>query len=272
MSELIELLKYLLLGLFQGFTEPIPISSSGHSLIVRSFMDLNIPGITFEGFINFGSLIAVLIVYRKDLSSLAVNGSRFLFKKDKTYKSDFYYLFLLFIATIPAGLIGVLFEDVIGDAFGSESVKLVGVTLIITGIALWIIRNLTGHKDDSQITIKDAIIVGLAQAVALIPGISRSGATVVAAMLIGMKRDSALRFSFLLYIPVSIGTMIFSVSDIASDPNVSSQLPLYLVALVAAIVASYFALLWFIDIMKKGNLKYFAFYCFIVGALVFFLL
>lgn len=272
MTDIIEIIKYIFLGLFQGFTEPIPISSSGHLVIARNLINVDITGITFEGFINFGSLMAVLIIYRKDLASLAVNGSRFLFQKDKNYKSDFFYLFLLVIATIPAGVIGVLFKDVIEETISSDSVKIVGATLFITGIALWIIRNLKGHKNDSQITIKDAIIVGLAQAVALMPGISRSGATVVAAMLLGMKRESALRFSFLLYIPVSVGTMIFSVGDIVNDSTISSQLPLYIIALIAAFIASYFALLWFLNVMKSGKLKYFAIYCFIVGPLVFFLL
>jgi len=272
MAELIELIKYIFLGLFQGVTEPIPVSSSGHLVIVRSLMDLNLPGISFEAFINFGSLIAVIAVYRKDLISLAVNGSRFLFQKDQTYTSDFYYLFLLAIATIPAGLIGFLLNDAIGETFSSSSVRLVGITLLLTGVALWIIRNLKGHKKDSEITLKDALIVGFAQAVALLPGVSRSGATVVAAMLVGMKREAALKFSFLLYIPVSLGAMILSVGDIAQDPDVSTRLPLYLVSLLAALVASYFALLWFIDVMRKGNLKYFAFYCFVVGTLVIFFL
>src|SRR5690625_2567714 len=117
MAELIELIKYIFLGLFHGVTEPIPVSSSGHLVIVRSLMDLNLPGISFEAFINFGSLIAVIAVYRRELISLAVNGSRFLFQKDQTYTSDFYYLFLLAIATIPAGLIGFLLNDAIGETF-----------------------------------------------------------------------------------------------------------------------------------------------------------
>ncbi|WP_277673941.1 undecaprenyl-diphosphate phosphatase [Piscibacillus halophilus] len=267
MQELIELLKYLFLGLFQGFTEPIPISSSGHLLIVRNLLEIDLP-ITFEGFINFGSLIAVLIIYQNDLIRLTVNGSKFIFQKDSSYRSDFNYILLLVVATIPAGLLGVLIEDHIDSIIG-HNIKVVGITLILTGIALWIIRNLKGFKTDDEITIKDAFMVGIAQAIALIPGISRSGATIVGAMLVGFNRSSALRFSFLMYIPVSIGTMVFSVSDIAGNEAFSGQFILLLVALIGAIVASYFALLWFIDIMKSGNLKYFAFYCFIVGAIVF---
>ncbi|TFB22028.1 UDP pyrophosphate phosphatase [Filobacillus milosensis] len=269
MVDFLELLKFLFLGLFQGFTEPIPISSSGHLVILRELMSIDMSGLGFEVFVNFGSLLAVLIVYRKDLIELVVNGIRFLLQRDEQYKSDFNYIFLLVIATIPAGLLGVLFEDTISGIIG-ESVKVVGISLILTGIALWIIRNLEGFKTDDEITIKDAFIVGVAQAIALIPGISRSGATIVGAMLVGFNRSAALKFSFLMYIPVSLGTMIFSIDEITK--NFSSQAVLLLVALIGSIIASYFALLWFINIMKSGNLKYFAFYCFIVGALVFLLL
>ncbi|GEL76895.1 undecaprenyl-diphosphate phosphatase [Tenuibacillus multivorans] len=268
MQEIIEVLKFLFLGIFQGFTEPIPISSSGHLLLARNLLDIDMSGLSFEGFLNFGSLIAVLIVYRKDLMELTVNGSKFLFQRDTNYRSDFNYIMLLVIATIPAGLLGVLFEDTIESVIGNQ-IKIVGITLILTGIALWIIRNLKGFKSDDEITIKDAIIVGVAQAIALIPGISRSGATIVGAMLIGFKRSSALKFSFLMYIPVSVGTMIFSVNDMIGNENFSGQFVLLIIGLVGAIVASYFALLWFINVMKAGNLKYFAFYCLIVGALVF---
>ncbi|PKR78333.1 UDP pyrophosphate phosphatase [Halalkalibacillus sediminis] len=270
MNELIEILKFLFLGIFQGFTEPLPISSSGHLLMARSLMEIKLP-LTFEGFINFGSLIAVIAVYRKDLYNLALNGSQFLFQRKKEHQHEFQYLLLLFIATIPAGVLGLLFEDFISSLL-EERLSIVGITLILTGLALWIIRNLQGFKDDRDITYKDAVIVGFAQAVALFPGISRSGATIVAAMLLNMKRSSALRFSFLMYIPVSIGTMIFAVEDIIGDEAVRGQLTLYIIALVGAIFASYFALLLFINVMKSGNLKYFAFYCWIVGLLAFILL
>ncbi|GEN45658.1 undecaprenyl-diphosphatase 1 [Alkalibacillus haloalkaliphilus] len=266
MNELVEVLRYLFLGLFQGFTEPIPVSSSGHLVILRELLDMNDPGITFEAFINFGSLIAVVIIYRKDIWQLMINGSHYLIKREQNTQQDFYYLFLLFIATIPAGVIGVLFNDTIGGI--SEHVKIVGVTLILTAIALWIIRNLNGYKGDAEITLTDAVIVGFAQSLALIPGISRSGATIVAAMLVGFNRRSALKFSFLMYIPVSIGTMVFAVSDVLSNPELSNQFVLYLIALVATIVASYFALLLFINVMTAGKLKYFAYYCMAVGALV----
>lgn len=266
LSELWILMKYLVLGLIQGFTEPIPISSSGHLIIFRKLFEIDIKGLSFEILVNFGSLIAVLLIYRKDIIRLTINFFRFLSKKEADAKDDFQFVLFLVVATIPAGVIGLLFEDYIGETL--SGVTIVGITLLVTGAALWIIRNLRGRKSDGDLSLKDAIIVGLAQAVALIPGISRSGATIVAAMLLGMKQETALRFSFLLYIPVSLGVTVLSVTDIINDPDFDALMIPYLIAFMASIIATFFALKWFMNVMAKGNLKYFAFYCFVVGILV----
>ncbi|QDP39778.1 undecaprenyl-diphosphate phosphatase [Radiobacillus deserti] len=263
-------LKYIFLGLFQGFTEPIPISSSGHLVLLQHIMGIELEGLSFEVLVNFGSLIAVLIIYRQDIWRLAHNGLGYVFSKKQEGKSDFQFIFYLVIATIPAGIIGILFEDQIAETFSAP--KMIGITLIITGIALWIIRNLKGHKGEANITIKEALIIGLAQAVALIPGISRSGSTIVAAMLLGLKQDTALRFSFLLYIPVSLGTLLLSIEDIVGDPNIDVLWIPYLLAFLASILASYFSLKWFMNIMAKGNLKYFTYYCVLAGVIAILLL
>ncbi|MFD2630354.1 undecaprenyl-diphosphate phosphatase [Oceanobacillus kapialis] len=266
MTDLWLLIKYFLLGVFQGFTEPIPISSSGHLVILRELFNINIKGLSFEILVNFGSLIAVLLVFRHDIIRLIQNGWLYITKREEKAKGDFQFIIFLVIATIPTGVLGLLFEDIISEKLSKPIV--VGFTLLLTGAALWVIRNLRGEKNDGDLRVKDALIVGFAQAVALIPGISRSGATIVAAMLVGMKQDTALRFSFLLYIPVSLGITMLSFTDIISDPNFDALAIPYLIAFMASIVASFYALKWFINIMAKGNLKYFAFYCFIVGILV----
>ncbi|MFL0461657.1 MULTISPECIES: undecaprenyl-diphosphate phosphatase [Virgibacillus] len=275
MADLSIILKYLLLGLFQGFTEPIPISSSGHLVMLRDILNLQVElaGLSFEILVNFGSLIAVLVIFRKDLIRLTRNGLRYIFQRDRDSEAtaDFQFILFLIIATIPTGVLGFLLEDYISEQLSKPII--VGYTLLITGAALWVIRNLHGKKNDGDLTIKDALIVGAAQAVSLIPGISRSGATIVAAMLVGMKRETAFRFSFLLYIPVSLGVTILGVSDIVNDDKFSALLIPYAIAFLASIIASYFALKWFANIMAKGNLKYFSFYCFIVGilAIIYFL-
>lgn len=266
MEQILLLLKYLFLGALQGFTEPIPISSSGHLVLAEHFLGIKPTGMTFELLVNTGSLIAVLLIYRHDIFRIASNTVSYVTTRKPTAKADYMFFIYLLIATIPAGVLGFLFEDTISLYF--KGLKVIGVTLLITGAALWLIRNLRGRKNDAGITLKDALIIGLAQAVALIPGISRSGSTIVAAMAMGLKQDTALRFSFMMYIPVSLGGMLLSFSDILQDPYLNTLLVPYLVAFVASTVISYFSLRWFMGIMARGNLKYFAYYCFIVGTLV----
>ncbi len=268
MEQLWLTIKFLLLGLFQGLTEPIPISSSGHLLIAQYFLDVEIEGSvsTFALLVNTASLIAVLIIYREDIQRLIVNGLRFFKVKDEETTRDFMFIVYLVVATIPAAIIGVLFQDTIDDYL--STIVTVGITLVITGVALWLIRDIHGKRKDGNMTMKDAIIIGLAQSVALIPGISRSGATIVAAMARGINQETALRFSFLLFIPISLGGAVLSISDILNDDNLATLAVPYIMAFIGSLIASYFSLKWFMNIMAKGQLKYFAIYCFIVGPLV----
>ncbi|ANU26529.1 undecaprenyl-diphosphate phosphatase [Planococcus versutus] len=268
MEQLWLTLKFLLLGLFQGLTEPIPISSSGHLLIAQYFLDVHIEGSvsTFALLVNSASLIAVLIIYREDIKRLVVNGLKYVTVKNAETKRDFMFIVYLVVATIPAAIIGLLFQDAIDNNL--STIVTVGLTLIVTGFGLWWIRNMHGQRKDGSLTMTDAVIIGGAQAIALVPGISRSGATIVAAIARGINQETALRFSFLLFIPVSLGGAILSITDILNDDNLASMAIPYLMAFIGSLVASYFSLKWFMNIMAKGQLKYFAIYCFIVGPIV----
>lgn len=265
-ESLILIIKYLFLGLLQGITEPIPISSSGHLVIVQTLFGLKIEGLSFEVFVNFASLIAVLIVFWDDVTRIARNTFRYILTRDREVKSEFLFAMYVIVGTIPAAVLGILFDDFISTVL--KGVKIVGVTLLITGVALWLIRKMEGYKGEKKMTVKDALIVGFAQAVALIPGISRSGATIVGAVALGLDRDTALRYSFLLYIPVSLGGMILEANEIIADPLIGTLAIPYIVAFIASLVASYFSLKWFINIMRSGKLGYFSIYCWIVGLLV----
>lgn len=266
--NMIELIKYLFLGMVQGITEPIPVSSSGHLILFEHYFGLEVKGLSFELLMNFASLLAVLFIYRKDLFQLTKNGWNYLFSttKSKDMKKDFYFILYLVVGTIPAGIIGVLFQDQIAEMF--KGVRVIGVTLLITGIALWFIRKLKGRKGDGELTFKDSIIIGISQAIALIPGISRSGATIVSSMSLGLKRETALKFSFFLYIPISLGGVVMSITDFIQEPNLIHLALPYTVAFVASLMASYFSLKYFIHIMKNGKLGYFSMYCFVVGITV----
>ncbi|AJS61091.1 undecaprenyl-diphosphate phosphatase [Paenibacillus sp. IHBB 10380] len=266
MNDFITLLKYAFLGLVQGVTEPIPVSSSAHVIIVQKLFGLEIEGLSFEVLVNFASLLAILLIYKNDLIQLGKHGLLYLTGRDEQYKKDFHFILYLVIATIPAGLIGFLFNDWIAEAL--KGLLTIAIALLVTGIALWLIRNLRGRKNEAGLRLKDAIIIGLAQTVALIPGVSRSGATIVAGMGIGLKQSTALKFSFFLYIPVSVGGMILEGSNLLHDPNLGTLALPYALAFVCSLVASYFSMRWFMGIMERGQLKYFSWYCFLLSAFI----
>lgn len=266
MEQWILWLKYLILGMVQGFTEPIPVSSSGHVIITQNLLGMEHKGLTFEILTNTASLLAIALIFRKDIARLCINGLRYIQTREQACRSDFMFILYLIIGTIPAAIIGLLFKDQIEMFF--SSVYTVAIELLVTGAALWLIRNLRGRKLDGDLTVKDALLVGLAQVAALIPGISRSGATVIASMATGMKQATALRFSFMLYIPVSLGGLVMGISDIAQDTERAALAIPYLIAFISAFVMTYVAMRWFMNIMAKGNLKYFAYYCFAAGLLL----
>ena len=263
--DIILIIKMVIIGLVQGFTEPIPVSSSGHVMIVSEILGLGEQGFTFAILTNTASLLAILYIYRKDIARITINSIYYLKTKNPRYRSDFRFVCFIVIGTIPAAVLGILLEDYIAE---SVSMTTIAVMLFVTGISLWLIRNLKGKKDERDITIKDAFIVGLGQAAALTPGISRSGATIISAIAVGMKQDTALRFSFMLYIPVSLGGVILGFSDFLNEPNKSDLAIPYLAAFIATLLMTYFAMKWFMGIMKNGKLVYFTFYCFIAGTLL----
>lgn len=255
----------IIIGLVQGFTEPIPISSSGHVMIASEILGLGEQGFTFAILTNTASLLAILFIYRHDIKRLAINSIQFLKTRKEEYKSDFRFVCFIVVGTIPAGVLGVLLKNVIAENVGMTTIA---IMLFVTGIALWLIRNLKGTKSDDDITLKDSILVGLGQSVALIPGISRSGATIISAIAVGMKQETALRFSFMLYIPVSLGGVVLGFTDFLDEPNKAALALPYTAAFIATLFMTYFALKWFMGIMKSGKLVYFTYYCFIVGILL----
>jgi undecaprenyl-diphosphatase len=265
MEQFVLWVKYLFLGVVQGATEPIPVSSSGHLIIAQKLLGLKQNGLSFEILTNTASLIAICFIFRQEIDKLISGFFRYLLTRQAEYKADFLFCVYIVIGTVPAAVVAALFKDRIEEIF--SSVHTVSVGLLLTGLALWLIRNLRGRKQDGDLSVKDALLVGLAQAVALIPGISRSGATVITSIAVGMKQETALKFSFMLYIPISVGGIVLGASDIAGDPNRSQLAIPYLIAFLTTMVVTYFSMRWFMGIMARGNLKYFSYYCFAAGIL-----
>ena len=269
-SYMWDLLTFIFLGFVQGITEPIPVSSSGHLLIFQKLVG-SIDKIDFEllaTITNFGSFLAICLIFRKDIVRLIKAFFGYLSSKDMKLYNDYKYCWYVVFATIPAGIIGLIVTKLDLFDFLEKNVKFVGATLLLTALFLFIIRNFKGKKDDKDITFKDAIIIGLFQVIALIPGISRSGSTIVGGMFRGLKRSTAFNFSFILYIPISIATSLLGLKDlIGADMDVNT-LMLYLVSMIMAFIFTYIGTKWFRKIVNEGKLIYFTIYCLIVGLLV----
>ncbi len=259
----------LILGLIQGLTEPLPISSSGHIFLFKNLFNTNIfdNSFSFEIISNFGSFLAILFIFRKDIINLIQSFFKFIFKKDtrKKYKNDFMYIIKLVISTIPVGITGIIFNDYLESNF--NSLKILALTFLFTALMLYIVRNIKGSKDDADLTFKDAIIIGLFEAITILPGISRSGTVLVACLLCKLKRDTALKYTFMLYFPVSLGTMLLKVPDLINTPT-SLLLP-YLSGFIIALVVTYLSYRWLSNIVKNGKLWKFSIYCLCLAFFIF---
>ena len=260
-----EFLKYIFLGLVQGLTETIPVSSSGHLMILKRLLEVNVDFDTISILTNFGSLIAIMILFRKDIFKLIKGFFVYLFKKEKQYKDEFKYCWMIVIGCIPAGVLGLLVSAF--DVFEKieNNIKIVGISLIITSILLFIVRNFKGKKDDSKLGIKEALTVGCFQILGLFPGISRSGSTIVGGMSAGLKRDTAFKYSFMLYMPISVAATILELFDLNID---SSLIFHYISAIFVSCVMTLLVTKWFRNIVNNGKLIYFSIYCFTIGLLV----
>lgn len=264
-----KLLKYLFLGFIQGMTETIPVSSSGHLMIFKRLMEVNVDFDTIAILTNFGSLIAIVILFWNDIIKIIKDFFKYLTKKDKKSNDGYKYAWMIVLGCIPAGFAGILVSYF--DLFDKieNNIKIVGISLIITSILLFIIRNFKGKKDDKEIGVKEALTVGCFQILGLFPGISRSGSTIVGGMTQGLKRDTAFKYSFMLYIPMSLAAMALEIKDLAIE---SSLIFYYIASVLVSLVVTLLVTKWFRRIVNNGKLIYFSIYCFVVGLFVIILL
>ncbi|QVK17218.1 UDP pyrophosphate phosphatase [Mycoplasmatota bacterium] len=267
MDKLILLLKYIFFGAVQGITETLPISSSGHLVIFSELFNLEQGNdLTFEILLHFGSLIAIIYFYRKTICELIKNFFSYLFHREKNTYTDFKYVWLLVLATFPIGLIGFLFQDFIASRL--KNLLTVGISLLVTALILYLISRMSkGNKEKENMTWKDALFIGIVQAAAIIPGISRSGSTVSASLSRKLDIDNALKFSFLLFIPAALGAMLLDIVHFIKEPTAPDLIIPYITAFLTSIVFTLISLNIFIGIIKKGKLSYFSIYCSIVGSL-----
>ena len=260
-----ELLKYIILGVLQGFTEPLPISSSGHIFILKAiFNSVILEDINLEIFLNFASFIAIFIIFRKDILSLIKGTFEYIKTGGKKSKEIFNYLLMIIVGTVPVGVLGILLKGPM-ERILSKNIFLVGFGFIITGLSLLLVINSNGKKKDKDITFKDAIIIGLFQAISIVPGISRSGLTLVAALLRGLDKKTAIKYTFMLYFPVSIASMLIGIKDFSSAGLEMSMILYYFAGMISAGILTFVSYNWLTKLVENGKLWKFSIYLFAIA-------
>ncbi|MEM1359060.1 MAG: undecaprenyl-diphosphate phosphatase [Bacteroidota bacterium] len=255
-----EFLRALILGIVQGLTEFLPVSSSGHLELAKWLLQddsLAAESMLMTVSLHAATALATIVVFRKDV--LEILKDLFKFQWNDGTK----FAVLIVVSMVPAAVVGVLFDDLL-EALFDRQIVLVALMLILTGLLLFLADR--AKNTNKSVGWSDAILVGIAQAVAILPGISRSGATISTSVLLGIDREKAARFSFLMVVPLILGKMAKDVLDGAFSSTVS--LPALGVGFVAAFVTGILACVWMIKLVKQAELKWFAYYCFAVAAIV----
>ena len=258
------------MGLVQGATEFLPVSSSGHLTLLPWLLDWPQPSLVFDTTLHLGTLAAVLIFFRQDIAQLVIawwdSGRR---RRIDTAEARLAWGIL--IGTIPAALAGYLFEDFFAFFFGSP--LWVAIFLLVTGVILAASERMGRREHGLEgITWRDALGIGLAQAVAILPGLSRSGATIGAGLALGLKREAAARFSFLLSIPIILGSGAFKLLDVLEAGGAGASAGGLLLGFLAAALSGYLCIRFLLAFLQRGRLYGFALYCWGAGLVTLLLL
>ena len=262
-----DLIQSILLGILQGITEFLPVSSSGHLALARALIGKNLqPGITFEIVVHFGSFCSIVVYYRRMIGEIISDFFHSLSPKGfKTgrYKSDpnTLLVFFILISMIPAMIVGFTLKDPIEELFLNPF--FVSLMLIVTGILLFLTRFVM--NPDKEMNGWRAILMGIAQSLAVIPGISRAGSTISTGLYFGINRNIAATFSFLMVLPVLAGAMILEIKDVLEIGLDSVSLGGLSAGFFASFISGYVALSYLIKLLKREKFHYFAYYCWAVG-------
>jgi len=257
------LLQSIILGIIQGLTEFLPISSSAHLVITPYIFGWHIPaqeGFIFDVLVQLGTLLAVIFYFRKDLYQIIVGVINGLIRR-RPFSDPMSRLgWILILATIPAVIAGVLFKDLVERAFGSPlaaGLFLLG-TAAFLGIAEWVGKR---NRQFDTMNWMDGLIVGLFQVISLLPGISRSGSTITGGMIRNLDRPSAARFSFLMSVPVMLGAGALASVDLIKSPTFTMQIPTLIAGFIASAIIGYLSIRWLLSYLIKHPLYFFAIYC-----------
>lgn len=258
------------LGLVQGLTEFIPVSSSGHLVVVPHFLGWQFSpeeAFVFDVLVQMGTLVAVLAYFRQELTAIARAFLLGLVRRQPFAEADARMGWQLILATIPAAVIGLLCKDAVEQAFASP--KLSGLFFLVTALLLLLAEKL-GRRSRAleQLDWKDSLWIGFFQVISLLPGVSRSGATMTGGMARHFDRPAAARFSFLMSVPVMVGAGLLAVKDLLEMPAAGDFIPPLLIGFLTAMISGYIAIRWFISYLGRHSLELFAGYCLGLGLAV----
>ena len=281
-----SLLQAIIMGFIQGLTEFLPVSSSGHLALFKILFGVETDtGILFDVLLHVGTLAAICVVYYKDIWKLITEGvcilrdvfiNLILFFKNRIQKETEPYrrivnssyrkfVMLILVSTIPTGIIGFVERDVVEMA--SEILIVPGICLIVTAVLLFVAdRVKDGDKLPKNVTYTNAFGIGIAQGIATLPGLSRSGTTITACLLSGFNRNFAVKYSFIMSIPAILGALVLELGDVAATPVSGKEILSYVIGMVIAAVVGYICIKTMLVIVRKKKFTLFAVYCLIVGA------
>ena len=287
MEVIMSLLQSIFMGLIQGLTEFLPVSSSGHLALFKALFHVQTDtGIMFDVLLHLGTLVAVFAVYYKDIWELICEGVSIVIdflanvgiaignlfsSSKKKYLKMFYtpylrFVMLIIVSTIPTGIMGVLGQNLIEAA--SATVLVPGICLIITSILLFISdRVKTGKKTEENASYGNALVIGVCQGFATLPGLSRSGTTITACLLSGFDRTFAVKYSFIMSIPAVLGAAVLELKDLSLTTTASSEIVNYVVGMVVAAVVGYICIKTMLLVVRKKKFTIFSVYCMIVGVI-----
>ncbi|RKD34490.1 undecaprenyl-diphosphate phosphatase [Thermohalobacter berrensis] len=270
-----DLFKVIILAIFQGITEFLPISSSGHLVLLQDLLGIKEGNLFIAVMLHFGTLISILIVYFKDIVGIIneffIMIIEFLKYKKINIDNEYKMLsILIIIGSIPTGLMGIFLGDVFESFYNSTLI--VGFALIITGLLLWIAeKSSSGIKNVKDMNILDALLIGIFQGLAITPGISRSGSTIVGGLFRGLNKKLATRFSFLLAIPAILGASLiefYKAISVQTSVVLSNLLVPAIIGIFVSAITGVFAIKLLIRVLEKGKLYYFSVYVWILGIMI----
>ena len=265
-----DIIQAIIIGIVQGLTEFLPVSSSAHLIFAQNALGVE-SSLAFDVFLHLGSLIAVLWFFRADIirmiqAFLLSIGDIIQHRFKEGFYSDPYkrLVWYVIIATIPVGLVGVLFESQVESLFAG-ALYVPAFFLFVTGTILYLSQRMNSGEVD--LSLKESIFMGLGQACAILPGLSRSGTTIAAGLVIGLDKEFAAKFSFILSIPAILGAFVVQLKDIGTITDFNALAVLF--GFLAALISGYLAIKWLLELIQKRSLDIFAYYCWIVGIIVF---